>query len=117
MVWGAMDDDRSMTRSLWALTIWIALRVRRSSQVRVAGARAVLPFRPPRGPRDAVERVARGRDRSRCERAIVLERVAAAFGDLYVLFTMPGSVNPDVRHLKLAMRAPGFRLYRVIHAR
>jgi hypothetical protein len=36
------------------------------------------------------------------------------FDYLYVLFTMPGSINPDPQHLKLVIRAPGFHLYRVV---
>ena len=36
------------------------------------------------------------------------------FDYLYVLFTQPGSANPDAKHLALVADAPGFQLYRVI---
>jgi hypothetical protein len=39
------------------------------------------------------------------------------FDYVYVLFTMPGSANPDADHLALAADAPGFQLYRVIGKR
>ena len=46
--------------------------------------------------------------------ALLLEPVAAAFRLLYVLFTQPGSANPDAKHLALVADGPGFQLYRVI---
>ena len=39
------------------------------------------------------------------------------FDYLYVLFTTPGSANPDAPHLALVVDAPGFQLYRVIRQR
>jgi hypothetical protein len=36
------------------------------------------------------------------------------FDYLYVLFTKPGSANPDAAHLARAVDTPGFQLYRVI---
>ena len=39
------------------------------------------------------------------------------FDYLYVLFTLPGSANPDATHLALVVDAPGFQLYRVVRSR
>ncbi len=39
------------------------------------------------------------------------------FDYLYVLFTTPGSANPDAAHLAPVVDAPGFQLYRVVRGR